>query len=43
MLPEGSLSKEFVTLLQKGFEKREYLLLRWMPPAAGAKILEAKG
>ena len=43
MLPEGSLSKEFVTLLQKGFEKREYLVLRWMPPAAGAKIFEAKG
>ena len=31
MFPEGSLSPEFVALLKKAFEKREFLVLKWMP------------
>lgn len=33
MVPDGSLDPEFVALLQKAFEKREFLVLRWMPPS----------
>lgn len=32
MIPEDSVSREFITLLKKAFEKRDYLELRWLPP-----------
>lgn len=42
MLPEGSLGPEFLTFLQKAFEERDYLVLRWIPLSPGAKVLESK-
>jgi hypothetical protein len=41
VLPEGSLSPEFVTLLRKAFEERDYVLIRWMPPSREAEVLDA--
>jgi len=37
MIPKGSVSPEFITLLKKAFEKRDYLEIRWLPPANRAK------
>jgi hypothetical protein len=31
LIPQGSVSPEFVTLLKKAFKKRDYLVIRWMP------------
>ena len=42
MFPDGSLSPEFVELLQNAFEKRDFVVLRWMPPSQGARVLEAR-
>ena len=37
MIPEGSTSREFVMLLKKAFEKRDYLVIRWLPPSDRAR------
>jgi hypothetical protein len=41
VLPEGSLSPGFTALLQKAFEGRDYLIVRWMPPSREAELLDA--
>jgi hypothetical protein len=37
MLPKGSVSSEFIMLLKKAFEKRDYLEIRWVAPVDRAK------
>jgi hypothetical protein len=37
MIPKGSVSREFIMLLKKGFEKRDYLVIRWLAPSNRAK------
>ena len=32
MIPQDSVSREFIMLLKKAFEKRDYLVIRWLPP-----------
>ena len=32
MIPQDSVSPEFIMLLKKAFEKRDYLVIRWLPP-----------
>lgn len=32
MLDEGALSEEFRRLLERAFEERDFLVLRWLPP-----------
>jgi len=31
MIPQDSVSREFIMLLKKAFEKRDYLVIRWLP------------
>ncbi len=33
MIPKDSVSPEFIALLKKAFEKRDYLEIRWLPPS----------
>ena len=33
IIPKDSVSPEFISLLQKAFEKRDYLVIRWLPPS----------
>jgi hypothetical protein len=37
MLPKCSVSPEFISLLKKAFGKRDYLEIRWLPPAKSTK------
>ena len=36
IIGDGSISDELIVLLKKAFEKRDFLVLRWMPPLWGA-------
>ena len=42
LLPKESVSKEFRTLLEKAFEKRDFLDLRWMPLSRTGKSTESQ-
>jgi len=39
MIPKDSVSPGFVALLNKAFEKRDYLEIRWLPPSNKVKSL----
>jgi hypothetical protein len=39
LVPEGSLSQEFLMLLEQGFKHRDFLMVRWMPPSQCGKAV----
>jgi hypothetical protein len=39
LLPDGALSPDFTKLLQRAFETRDFVVLRWLPPSQAASVL----